>query len=134
MGSFHKFYEMASFCKRTPNFLRYLDFRMMLGSSHSGKMRFHDIRGNRKVRGWLLSGLRMLTVEWPLAWIIGYAGNTLGESAHLVPGCSGCLIGHGLGLKGPGLKLCSAMEIVSLQEIKCCIEPLAKLDCFCRQK
>ena len=26
------------------------------------------------------------------------------------------------------------MEIVSYQEMKCCISPLAKLDCFCTQK
>ncbi len=45
----------------------------------SSSVRFNDLRGDRKVRGWLWSGLRMVTIEWPLAWIVGYAGNTLGN-------------------------------------------------------
>ena len=48
-------------------------------SRFSSSVRFNDLRGDKKVRGWLWSGLRMVTIEWPLAWILGYAGNTLGK-------------------------------------------------------
>ena len=50
----------------------------MFEPAHSGKARFDDFRANKRVRRWLLAGLRMITIDWPLAWLLGYAGNTLG--------------------------------------------------------
>ena len=50
----------------------------MFEPAHSGKARFDNFRANKRVRRWLLAGLRMITIDWPLAWLVGYAGNTLG--------------------------------------------------------
>ena len=59
-------------------FLIFQKKTMSLYSESSG-IRFNDFRGDRRVRGWLWTGLKMFTLEMPLAWILGVAGNTLGK-------------------------------------------------------